>query len=529
MLWPHSQFRRSTISVPLLHRPKTCSGSTRPARNASLDVTAHPRQNLLFSCQVHPPQLDFFHTTMARARAAEHQRPRSKTAPIEEATLGIAKLQEVLAAINDLSQEGFPYRDAAQSKAELQFRECLRHAFGERSQEFQTYRNFKLRTADKAEVAQSLALIKGLIHTLEDRKLELQGLKPPPKPEPSPEAILSNTARMVLVPSTPPTTVTEQTPSTMTVAVAMKTNVEAPMAPTTHSQPPMPEPAIVAPAPPLIQAPPLTPTPTPSPTPSLTPTPVAPQPPPLSVATPIPSPPPAAQPTPSAIERPIEVAQAPPSPVTVPIASSMPTQPHIHSQAPVPNNPPMPSPQMSPSMGQAPQDPPSGKQAIGLGIARVIESTPDQDPLNLIRKVCLRFHSVARQLRLRKDYRPTLEVDDDHDLQDLLCALLKVEFDEVATDEWTPPYTGGAPRTTLLVNRDQIAIVAKKTGPGVTTKELADQVAADSAYYRAQGRCATVFCFMYDPEGRIGSPKRLETTLTSVSEHCRVEVLVAPK
>jgi len=56
---------------------------------------------------------------MARARAAEHQRPRSKTALIEEATLGIAKLQEVSAAINDLSQEGFPYRDAAQSKAEL--------------------------------------------------------------------------------------------------------------------------------------------------------------------------------------------------------------------------------------------------------------------------------------------------------------------------------------------------------------------------------------------------------------------------
>lgn len=115
------------------------------------------------------------------------------------------------------------------------------------------------------------------------------------------------------------------------------------------------------------------------------------------------------------------------------------------------------------------------------------EATFDQDPLHLIRKVCLRFHAVARQLRLRKDYRPTLEVDDDYDLQDLLCALLKVEFDEVATDEWTPPYTGGTPRTTLLVNRDQIAVVAKKTRPGLTTKELADQVAADSAYYRALG------------------------------------------
>ena len=29
-----------------------------------------------------------------------------------------------------------------------------------------------------------------------------------------------------------------------------------------------------------------------------------------------------------------------------------------------------------------------------------------------------------------------------------------------------------APRTTLFVNSDQIAIVAKKTGPGLTTKEL---------------------------------------------------------
>jgi hypothetical protein len=143
--------------------------------------------------------------------------------------------------------------------------------------------------------------------------------------------------------------------------------------------------------------------------------------------------------------------------------------------------------------------------------------------------VCLRLHAVARQLRLRKDYRATLDVEDDFDLQDLLCALLKVEFDEVGVEEWTPPYTGGSPRTTLLLNKDQIAVVAKKTRSGLTAKDLADQVAADSAFYRAQDKCATLFCFIYDPEGRIGSPKRLETNLTSVSERCTVEVLVAPK
>jgi hypothetical protein len=110
-----------------------------------------------------------------------------------------------------------------------------------------------------------------------------------------------------------------------------------------------------------------------------------------------------------------------------------------------------------------------------------------------------------------------------------LCALLKVEFEEVGLDEWIPPYTNGAPRTAFLLHRDQIAVVAKKTRPGLTMKELADQVTADSAYYGTRERCTTLFCFIYDPEGRIGSPKRLETDLTSVSDRYMIEVLVAPK
>ncbi|HKO30622.1 MAG TPA: hypothetical protein VJU54_05760, partial [Nitrospiraceae bacterium] len=153
----------------------------------------------------------------------------------------------------------------------------------------------------------------------------------------------------------------------------------------------------------------------------------------------------------------------------------------------------------------------------------------EQDPLERIRNMCWRFHAVTRQLRLRKDYRPTLEVEDDYDLQDLLCALLKVEFDEVGVDEWIPPYTGGAPRKTFLIHRDEIAIVAKKTRPGLTTQELTDQVSADSARYASREKCATLFCFIYDPEGRVGSPKRLETDLTSVSDRYMIEVLVAPK
>lgn len=466
---------------------------------------------------------------MARARPSEHQRPRSKTALIDEIAQGISKLQEVLAAINDISQEGFPYRDAAQSKAELQFRECLRQTFGERSHEFQTYRNFKIRTAAKAEVAQTLSVIKDLMHNLEDRRLELQGLKPPQKTESANKPLPSDTTRLALVsPITPSTR--PQVNAPVTVAQAITTSMGR------SSSPPIPQPqasileSVNVPEPSPIPASPLPPIPPPSPAVPPTSIAVLSQLPPPPATASILSPPPAstAQPTSSVIDRPVEITPVPPSPAAASLSSAIPSQPPIDSPAPVVSDQSI-SAGMSPTVVRASQDTPQDKQPINLSRTPSVESAIDQDPLHLIRKVCHRFHTIARQLRLRRDYRPTLEVDDDYDLQDLLCALLKVEFDEVATEEWTPPYTGGAPRTTLLVNRDQIAVVSKKTRAGLTTKELVDQVAADSTYYRDQGRCSTLFCFVYDPEGRIGSPKRLETTLTSAGEHCRIEVLVAPK
>ena len=51
------------------------------------------------------------------------------------------------------------------------------------------------------------------------------------------------------------------------------------------------------------------------------------------------------------------------------------------------------------------------------------------DSLGILRKICSRFHLVVRQLRLRRDDRATLEVEDEYDVQDLLYALLRLEFE----------------------------------------------------------------------------------------------------
>ncbi len=122
-----------------------------------------------------------------------------------------------------------------------------------------------------------------------------------------------------------------------------------------------------------------------------------------------------------------------------------------------------------------------------------------------------------------------MAIEDEVDVQDLLHALLRVQFDDIGTDEWTPSYTNGAPRTTFLLNHDRLAIIVKKTRPGLSAKDLAEQVRVDAERHRTRERCAALLCFIYDPEGRIGNPRGLERDLAGLSDQFTIEVFIAPK
>ncbi|MBY0246748.1 MAG: hypothetical protein K2Q17_03680 [Nitrospiraceae bacterium] len=467
---------------------------------------------------------------MARTRTADNPQLPPKPISLEEIETGTSKLQEVLAAINDFSQEGFPYRDAARSKAELQLRECVKRVFGERSHEFQAYRNYKLRTSNKTEAANSIAAVKDLIRTLEDKKLELQGIKPQPIAARETQKIQpSTTAQIRLVEPATQKTIAQPLSHTPTAPAASHRPATAS---TTQPIAPLLKPATTTATPVFSATQEVRKTPTPSAS-------VRPQAPAVSATQEIrQAPTPSTQVPSSATARvtpqapavsatqEIRPAQTPaaqvPSPTTASVTPQAPAVSTTQEIRPVPEQPAH-SPVSTPLVSV-----PSTAALDTLDMPP-FQPLSEQETLKLVRKVCLRLHAVARQLRLRKDSRPTVEIEDDYDLQDLLRALLKMEFDEVGTDEWTPPYAGSVSRTTLLLNREQIAIVAKKTRSGMTTKEIAEQVSADSAFYSARNRCTTLFCFVYDPEGRIGSPKRLETDLTRVSDRYNVEVLVAPK
>ena len=432
---------------------------------------------------------------MPRAKTSEQSRSRSKAATVEELTRGAGKLQEFLSQVEDLGREGFPYMDAARARTELQFRECVRRTFGEKSPEFQEHRQHKLLMNSPEETQQSIALIKTLIAKIEHKKHELQGGAPPqPLPPTTAMSPISTPPQMTLVPASIPTvqmTMLHTAPVAsppLIMSVAMTTHLDpssvtaAPNVPTPLPNPPAPIQTATSPAPPQ---------------PVILPSQEA-----LQPSIPTPQPAPAVFPEAS---RPTTPPQREPETVAPPTLSAKPAQ---EAQQPSPSVP------TSPSKTQA-----TVPQSL----------LAESDPLDLVKGLCSRFHAVARQLRLRGEYRATLSVEDEFDAQDLLHAILRTQFDDIGTDEWTPSYAAGSPRTTFLLNHGRLAVVVKKTRPGLTAKDLKDQLKIDADRYRTHDRCATLLCFMYDPEGRIGNPRGLEADLTSVSDSFIIDVLVSPK
>lgn len=148
--------------------------------------------------------------------------------------------------------------------------------------------------------------------------------------------------------------------------------------------------------------------------------------------------------------------------------------------------------------------------------------------LNMVEKICQKFHVAARQLRNRHSDRPTLEITDEYDVQDLLHSYLRLHFDDVRSEEWTPSYAGSSSRTDFLLKSERIVIEVKKTRNGLGDRKLGEELLIDREKYQSHPDCDTLVCFIYDPEGRVGNPMGLARDLEENPGPLKVRVIVAP-
>lgn len=140
-----------------------------------------------------------------------------------------------------------------------------------------------------------------------------------------------------------------------------------------------------------------------------------------------------------------------------------------------------------------------------------------------------RFHIVARQLRNRYNDRNTLDIDDEYDVQDLFHCLLKIEFDDIRPEETTPSYAGGSKRIDFLLKNEKVLVEVKKTRKNLTDKEVGQELLIDISTYSSHPDCEQLYCFVYDPEGRISNPIGLKNDLEKKSsDDLLVKVFIEP-
>jgi len=160
---------------------------------------------------------------------------------------------------------------------------------------------------------------------------------------------------------------------------------------------------------------------------------------------------------------------------------------------------------------------PSGEREIGA-----------LDVLSLIEKICQKFHVAARQLGDRHADRPTLEISDEYDVQDLLHSFLRLHFDDVRPEEWTPSYAGSSSRTDFLLKGEGIVIEVKKTRAGLKDRRLGEELLIDRERYQKHPDCNVLVCFVYDPEGKVVNPNGLARDLEDHTGSLKVRVIIAP-
>jgi hypothetical protein len=147
--------------------------------------------------------------------------------------------------------------------------------------------------------------------------------------------------------------------------------------------------------------------------------------------------------------------------------------------------------------------------------------------VEIIERIARRFDLVARQLTRRYNNRETLVISDEYDVQNLFHALLKIYFDDIRPEEWTPSYAGNSSGIDFLLKREEIVIEIKKTRNTLKEKEISNELIIDKERYRTHPNCKTLLAFVYDPDKYIDNPIGLETDLSESSGSLLVKVVVA--
>lgn len=116
---------------------------------------------------------------------------------------------------------------------------------------------------------------------------------------------------------------------------------------------------------------------------------------------------------------------------------------------------------------------------------------------------------VASFTKHRKDISP-IKITNKPEMQYLLEGVLRLLFNDVRPETYTPNHGNKSNRTDFLLPKDRILIECKMTREGLNDTKLSEALIIDKEHYRKHSGIDRILCLVYDPERRIQNPEGIK-------------------
>jgi len=129
---------------------------------------------------------------------------------------------------------------------------------------------------------------------------------------------------------------------------------------------------------------------------------------------------------------------------------------------------------------------------------------------DLIKRIFRNWSKMITSLKSHRKDIAQIQVTNEYEMQYLLEGVLRLFFDDVRPETYTPNYANSSNRTDFLLPKQKILIETKMTRVGLDARKLSEELIIDKEHYRKHPSIEIILCLIYDPERRIKNPEGLK-------------------
>jgi hypothetical protein len=152
----------------------------------------------------------------------------------------------------------------------------------------------------------------------------------------------------------------------------------------------------------------------------------------------------------------------------------------------------------------------------------------DERAMARLDQICSGFSTAARVLSSRRHKREPFIIKDEYDVQDLIEALLRIDFPDVRPEEPNPSVAGQSTRVDFFLKQERLIVEAKMAREGYKDAQIGDDLIKDLARYHVREDYDQLVCFVYDPEFLVKNPTGLATDVERQPSRLSTRVLFGP-